>query len=89
MATEKAKENRRQSKYMQIDDSDAARRAYSRHDEGILPNEVTDDIPQKHLKHVMNSFYSSKVSIIEEKAKLIERQTRNQADDELQKSERR
>ena len=89
MATEKAKERRRQSKYMQIDDSDAARRAYSRHDDGILPNEVTDDIPQEHLKHLMDTYYNSKVAITEEKAKLIERQTRNQADDELWKSERR
>ena len=58
-------------------------------DEGILPTEVTDDIPQEHFKHLMNSFYRTKVAITEEKAKLIERQTRNQADDELWKSERR
>ena len=57
MATEKAKESRPQSKHMRIDDSDAARRAYSRHDEGILPIEVTNDIPQEHLKHLMNCFY--------------------------------
>ena len=37
----------------------------------------------------MNIFYRTKVAITEEKAKVIERQTRNQADDELWKSERR
>ena len=37
----------------------------------------------------MDTFYNSKVAITEEKAKLIERQTRNLADDELWKSERR
>ena len=37
----------------------------------------------------MDTFYNSKVAITEEKAKLIERQTRNKADDELWKSERR
>ena len=37
----------------------------------------------------MDIFYSSKVAITEEKAKRIERQTRNQADDDIWKSERR
>ena len=51
--------------------------------------EGTDDIPQEHFKHLMIIFYRTKVAITEEKAKLIERQTKNQADDELWKSERR
>lgn len=37
-ATEKFKEQRRRSKYTRIDDTPAARRAYSRHDGGITPD---------------------------------------------------
>ena len=71
-----------QSKYMWTVDSDATHRAYNKHHEGILPTEGTDDIPLEHFKHLMNILVRIKVAITEEKAKLIERQTRNQADHE-------
>ena len=83
------KKNRQQSKYTWTVDSDATHRTYNKHHEGILPTEGTDDIPQEHFKHLMNIFYRIKVAITEEKEKVIEWQTRNQADDKLWKSERR
>lgn len=79
-ATDKAKESRRRSKYMRLDDTPAARKAYSRHDDGLLPDEVTDDIPPEQLKQLAGSFYSTKVDITGERAEEIERHTRNQAD---------
>ncbi len=48
--TDRAKESRRRSKYIRIDDnSAAARSAYSRHDGGLSPEEVNDDIPSEQL----------------------------------------
>ena len=88
-ATEKAKVSRRQSKYMRMDDSIAARKAYSRHDEGITPDEISDDIPEEHLKQLMAGFYSTKIVVTKEKAEEIEQQTRNQADNEQWMIERR
>ncbi len=49
-ATKKAKESRRRSKYSQTDDTPAARRAYSRHDNGVSPDEVNEDIPTEQLQ---------------------------------------
>lgn len=79
-ATEKAKESRRRSKYQRIDDTPAARRAYNRYDEGISPDEVTDDIPLDQLKQLCEDFYRMKVITTEEQAKVIEYDTRQQSD---------
>ena len=80
-ATEKTKESRR-SKYAQINDSTAARRSYSRHDGGITPEEVTDDIPVQHLDALKESYYLTKVLVTEDEARLIERATRQQSENE-------
>ena len=88
-ATEAAKESRRRSKYMRTDDTPAARRAYSRHDNGITPDEVTDDIPSDLLQQLTDSFYRTKVAITDEKAKEIEQKTRDQAESEHWMIERR
>ena len=58
---------------MRIDDTPAARKAYSRHDDGISPDEVTDDIPPEQLKQLADSFYKTKVAITTEKGQEIER----------------
>ena len=88
-ASEEAKESRRRSKYMRIDDTPAARKAYSRHDDCISPDEVTDDIPPEQLKQLADSFYKTKVAITTEKGQEIERHTRNQADNGQWMMERR
>ena len=88
-ATVEAKESRRLGKYMRKDDSTVARRAYNRHDKGILPNEISDDGPEELLNDLMSGFYQMKVAVTEEKAKEIEERTRNQAESEQWALERR
>ena len=88
-ATDKAKESRRRSKYIRIDDTAAARSAYSRHDGGISPEEVHDDIPSDQLQQLQTSYYKTKVAITEEEARDIEKSTRDQADNEQWMIERR
>ena len=88
-ATEKAKESRRRSKYARIDDNTAARRSYSRHDGGITPEEVTDDIPVQHLEALKDSYYLTKVVVTEDETRLIERATRQQSENEQWIVERR
>ena len=88
-ATEEAKAKRRRSKYATIDNGVAARKAYSRHDGGVLPDEVDDDISPEILKQLKQGFYDTKVVVTLEEAKAIERQTVDQADNEQWINERR
>ena len=88
-ATEQSKETRRRSKYMRTDDTLAARKAYSRHDNCITPDEIADDIPTEQLEQLKTSFYKTKVVITEDKVKEIEKSTQNQANDEQWMFERR
>ena len=79
-ATEEAKQKRRQSKYTRKDESSAARKAYSRHDDGITPEDITEDISAENLEQLKSSYYQSKVAVNTEQGKFIERQTRDQAE---------
>ena len=88
-ATDTVKAKRRKSKYTRLENTTAARRAYSRHDGGILPDEITDDISQENLEQLKYSFYKTKVVITREEARTIEVKTRDQADCEMWNSERR
>ena len=88
-ATDTSKEKRRQSKYIRIDNTAAARSAYTRHDDGISPEQVTEDISPEELESLIYSFFETKVVITEEEAKSIEEKTRNQGKSEEWKSERR
>ena len=74
---------------MRKDDSSAARRAYNRHDKGISPDEISDNVPEELLNDLMSGFYQTKVAVTEEKAKEIEERTRNQAESEQWALERR
>ena len=87
-ATEEAKVSRRRSKYQRTDDTIAARKAYSRHDSGMTPDDVAD-ISSDHLKQLLDGFYSTKVAVNSDEAKQIEEKTRNQANDEYWIAERR
>ena len=76
-----AKETRRRSKYAKIDNnSTTARKAYSRHDEGILPEEIIDDISPEELEELKSTFYQTKVVLTKEVACELEEQTRNQSE---------
>ena len=88
-ATEDAKERRRRSKYTKIDNTVAARKAYTRHDDGVIPDEVTDDIPPDYLEEMKTSYYNTKVCVSAEEAVKIEQSTRQQAESDQWKSERR
>ncbi len=80
---------RRKNKYIRIDNTAAVRGAYNRHDGGICPEEVDDDLSSEELERLKISFYEMKVVITVEKAKEIQAETRSQADCELWITERR
>ena len=67
------------SKYSRTGESSEARKAYSRHDDGLLPEEI-DDISPEHLKELKKSFYETKVIVTPEEATKIQQDTRDQAD---------
>lgn len=69
-ATQEAKEQRRISKYAKIDNTAAARRAYARHDGGMAPNEVSDDVPPEFLRDMKMSFYNTKVVVTKKNPKI-------------------
>ena len=87
-ATEEAKQKRRQNKYIRRDESSAARQAYSRHVNGITPDEVTQDISPESLEQLKTSYFENKV-VVTEDARKIERETRDQADSDIWIIERR
>ena len=82
-ATEKAKESRRQSKYSRSDNSIAARKAYSRHDDDIEPDDITDDVSSEYLDELKNTFYTTHVAVTTEQADNTERETREQSGSDL------
>ncbi len=88
-ATTEYKDKRQKSKYARTEESTAARKAYNRHDGGICPDEVIDDISPESLEQLKLSYFEIKVSVTPEEAKEIERCTRNQEEDEYWRSERR
>ncbi len=88
-ATEAVKERRRKSKYATKCDTPAARSAYSRHDRGILPDQVTEDLSPKHLQELNSSFYATRVFVTQEERKQIEEQTRDQDNSDQWQQERR
>ena len=60
--TPEAKESRRRYKYTKINNnSGAANRAYSRHDDGILPEDLTDDVSTKKLVLFKICFFQKKM----------------------------
>lgn len=87
-ATTKAKEQRRRSKYSRKDDSLQARKAYSRHDGGDTPDEVTEDVLPETLEELKQSYYDTKVRVTKEEAIAIAHETAEQGND-LWKHERK
>ena len=79
--TDKAKEQQL-SKYSRTDNTVAARKAYSRHDEGIVPDDVSDDVSPEFLDEMKTSYYQTNVVVMNEEVKKIERCTQKQAGSE-------
>ena len=89
-STEEAKESRRKSKYGRTDDTSVkARRSYSRHDGGIEPDDVSEDISPEHLKQLCEGFYKTHVVVSKEQASKIEESTRAQSETLMWREERR
>ncbi len=63
--------------------------AYSRHDNGISPDEVIADISPDSLDQLKSSFYESKVVVTRDEARTIEAETKTQAESEKWSIERR
>ena len=79
-AKDEVKRQRRMRKYSKKDNSAQARQAYSRHDGGISPDEVNEDISPEHLEELKQGFYETKVVVSPEDVTRIENDTRQQAD---------
>ena len=88
-ATEDSKRKRRESKYSCTDNSLAARRAYSRHEGDVLPEDVVDDdVSQKHLQQLKDSYHSNKVEVTKQEMEDIEQNTIEQSNSDLWMMER-
>ena len=85
-AKEEVKRKRRKGKYSRVDNSLAARRAYSRHDDEVEPDDVSDDVSPEILK---KSYYEANIAISKEEAAEIEANTRDQAGNDRWKQERK
>lgn len=88
-ARDDVKARRRKGKYSRKDNSVAARKAYSRHDNEVEPDDVTDDISPDILDEMKQRYYQTHVAITTEEAMEIECATRDQAGSDRWKSERK
>ena len=78
-STSQSKEYRRKNKYRKCNDNSlSARRAYSRHDDGIEPDEQMEDVPSDHLEEMKRNYYEAHVQVNESSANEIEQSTRQQ-----------
>lgn len=79
-ASEDSKRKRQESKYSRVDNSLAAKKAYSRHEGDVIPEDVVDDdVSQEHLQQLKDSYYTSRVVVTKEEMEDIERNTREQS----------
>ncbi len=88
-ADESVKQQRRERKYLRNSDTAEARKAYSRHDGGISPDDVHNDISAEHLENLKTSYYETKVVVTAEDANKIETGTCDQSESEQWITERR
>ena len=69
-ATDTAKERRRKSKYAGKENSQQARKAYNRYDNGTCPEDIVDDMSPAYLQQVKDGFYATKVVVTPEEASM-------------------
>ena len=82
-STSKAKEARNWRKSLsRVDNTDLARRSYSRCDGGRNADDVSGELPSTYLQDTMLQYYKANVSITRAKAKDIEVMTRQQGTSE-------
>ena len=79
-STDTEKANRRKRKYAKTsDDSLAARQAYSRHNNGEQPQDISDDVPPDHLQRLKMDYCEAHVVVDQRKRNEIEQSTRGQS----------
>ena len=88
-AIEMSKIKRRQSKYSRKDNSLAARKAYSRHDGDVAPDDIVDDISEERLSELKSNYYTNKVVVSKKEVEEIEQDTREQSISNRLTTERR
>ena len=89
-STDTEKANRKKRKYAKTsDDSLAARQAYSRHDNGEQPQDISDDVPPDHLQRLKMDYYEAHVVVDQRKRNEIEQSTRGQSMEQNWYMERR
>ena len=78
-ATDKAKQNRWESKRQKTnDDTVKAQRDYDRHDGGTTVLDIVSDVPQNMLEDLMIKYYQTNVQVTTSKAKELESTTTTQ-----------
>ena len=87
-ATDEAKNSRRQNKYSKKDNSTAAQKAYSQHNSNIQPDDVCSDVSPDYLESLEKSYYNTHVTVTQEDADTIERDTQQQSESDLWMKER-
>lgn len=65
--------------HSRTDNSIAARKAYSRLDNGIEPDDVVEDVLPEELDNLKNTYYTTHVTVTTEQADRIEHETREQS----------
>ena len=60
-----------------------ARKAYSRHDDEHLPEEVSSDVTEGHLEASKKLFYETQVVVTDEETVFIAQQTKEQVNIEV------
>ncbi len=88
-AKDTIKQQRRLRKITQKKESRKGRNAYARHDNGILPRDVHNDVSPDHLEALKISFYNSKLQVTSGEISHIEELTRGQVDSDVWIAERR
>ena len=89
-ATDSAKQARRVGKVRRLgNETTKARKAYARHDGGVGPNDIMDDLSSDQLQHMTNLFYRSNVVVSAEEARAVEIKTVTQSSSDLWREERR
>ena len=86
---ETVKAKRRKAKYAGKNNTTAARKAYSRHDNEVEPDDVTDDVSPEILAEMKKRYYETNVVVTKEEAVKIELDTREQASNDQWKAQRR
>ena len=72
-ATDESKRRWRESKYSSTDNSVVAKKAYSRHDGDVIPDDMVDDVSEEHLRELKESYYNNKIVVSNKRWNVLNR----------------